>query len=301
MAIINIMALRHSAFYAPLLMTINGGYLKKQGLEPVYTIATADNPIEANLQAGTAHLSQSAPAVSFSALEKGETVNIVHFAAINNRDGFYLTAREPNEKFNWSDLEHQEVLVDHLFQPYATLRYAMYINGADFDKVKIINAGNVEQMDQAFRAGQGSFVHQQGPAPQQLEHDELGAIVASIGEAIGPIAFSSLCATRDWLTTDMAEAFLIAYRQAMLDTIEMPAQQIAKVIHNFLPDIDYEVLVTTLGAYKKMGTWTTDITLNSESYDNLLKVFLHSGYITKSHAMDTCIITPKVSMKETKL
>ncbi|MCW8929830.1 MAG: ABC transporter substrate-binding protein [Gammaproteobacteria bacterium] len=296
MATINVMALRHSAFYAPLLMTIKGNYLRKQGLQAVYTVATPDNPIEKNLYAGTAHLSQSAPAISFSALENGENIDIVHFASINNRDGFFLTAREPNESFKWSDLEEQDVLVDHLFQPFATLRYAMHINGADFDKVKIINAGNVEQMDQAFRSGQGAFVHQQGPAPQQLEHDGIGKMVVSIGEAIGPIAFSSLCATRSWLETEMSQAFLMAYQQAMLDIIEMPAQHIAKIIYDFLPGIDEDVLVMTLDAYKAMGTWTSDIMINSESYENLLNVFLHSQYITKAHSMDSCIVKPKISV-----
>ncbi len=52
MATINIMALRHSAFYAPLLVTINGDYLQKQGLEPVYRIASPDNTIEQNRAAG---------------------------------------------------------------------------------------------------------------------------------------------------------------------------------------------------------------------------------------------------------
>ncbi|MDJ0834639.1 MAG: ABC transporter substrate-binding protein, partial [Gammaproteobacteria bacterium] len=171
MATINIMALRHSAFYAPLLMTINGGYLQKQGLQPDYRVATPDDPIEQNLLAGTAHLAQSAPAVSFKALEAGQQLEIMHFAAINNRDGFYLTSRQPVEDFQWQDLERQQVLVDHLFQPHAMLRYAMHLNGADFDRIDIVDAGNVEQMDQAFRNGQGSFVHQQGPAPQQLEKD----------------------------------------------------------------------------------------------------------------------------------
>ena len=292
MATINIMALRHSAFYAPLLMTIKGGYLAKQGLEPVYTVASPENTIEKNLLAGTAHLAQSAPAVSFAALEKGDEVDIVHFAAINNCDGFYLTARETTKNFKWSDLEGQEVLVDHLFQPHATLRYAMFLNGADFDKMKIIDAGNVAQMDQAFRAGQGDFVHQQGPAPQQLESDGLGTMVASIGEAIGPVAFSSLCATPSWLNTDMASAFLEAYQQAMLDTIEMPAADIAAVIHDFLPDIDKDVLIATLDTYKTLNTWQADITINKDSYNNLLKVFLHSGYISKAHAMESCIIQP---------
>ena len=292
MAQINIMALRHSAFYAPLLMTIQGGYLKKCGLDANYTLATAENPIDKNLLSGTAHCAQSAPAVSFAALEKGETIDIVHFAAINQRDGFYLTAREPMDAFKWTDLEGQDVLVDHLFQPHATLRYAMHLNAADFDKMNVIDAGNVGQMDAAFRNGQGAFVHQQGPAPQQLEKDGLGYRVASIGEAIGPIAFSSLCATREWLETDMAQNFLQAYQRAMIDVIDMSAARIAGIIHPMLPDIDRDVLETTLDDYKKLDTWKKDISINSNSYENLLKVFLHSGYITKSHPMETCVVSP---------
>ncbi len=76
----------------------------------------------------TAQLAQSAPAVSFAALEQAKPVDIVHFAAINNSDGFYPTSREASKEFQWSDLHGQEVLVDHLFQPHATLRYAMYLN-----------------------------------------------------------------------------------------------------------------------------------------------------------------------------
>jgi NitT/TauT family transport system substrate-binding protein len=290
MAIINIMALRHSAFYTPLLMTIQGGYLKKRGLSPNYTIATADNPIAENLLAGTAHLAQSAPAVSFAALEAGQTIDIMHFAAINTRDGFYLTAREPKkEPFKWSDLEGQEVLVDHLFQPYATLRYAMHINGADFDKLKIIDAGNVTEMDQAFRSGQGAFVHQQGPAPQQLEKDGFGKMVASIGEAIDPIAFSSLCAKQQWLESDMAHTFIDAYQHAMADTIEMPADKIAAIIHPLLANIDKEVLIATINTYKKLGTWQADTQISRSSYENLLKIFLHNGYISKAHPMANCV------------
>ena len=290
MATIKIMAIRHSAFYAPLLMTIKGGYLEKQGLQPEYQLATPDNPIEKNLLAGTAHLSQSAPAVSFKALEQGQQLDIVHFAAINNRDGFYLTAREPLQDFQWRHLHGQQVLVDHLFQPYATLRYVMHIHAADFDQVDKIDAGDVDAIDRAFRQGQGSFVHQQGPAPQQLEKDGKGHIVASIGEALGPIAFSSLCATREWLQTDMARSFLHAYQQAMDAVVDMPSTDICKLIHPMLPDIDQDVLTRTLDDYKKLKTWDKDISIDSMSYKNLLKVFLHSGYITRAHPQESCVL-----------
>jgi NitT/TauT family transport system substrate-binding protein len=234
--------------------------------------------------------SQAAPAVAFSALENGEEVDIVHFASINTRDGFYLTARQPIDDFSWSDLEGRDVLVDHLFQPLATLRYAMHLNAADFDRINVIDAGNVDQMDKAFREGNGAFVHQQGPAPQQLEQDDQGHMIASIGEAIGPIAFSSLCATPEWLQTDMAAAFVEAYQQGMNAVVERSAEQIADVIHQSLPGIDREVLVKTLDDYKALDTWQSDISIDSKSYETLLDVFIHAGTISSRFPMKNCVV-----------
>jgi len=289
MARINIMALRHSAFYAPLLLTVHGDYLTHRGLQPNYRLQTPDDPIDAALRNGTADLSQSAPAVSFASLERGEEQDLLHFASINDRDGFYLSAREAMPDFRWQDLEGREVLVDHLFQPMATLRYVMHLNGADFDRMDVIDAGNVEAMDAAFRGGRGEFVHQQGPAPQQLEADGQGHIVASIGEALGPIAFSSLYASREWLQTDMALDFLDAYQNAMTDLLDMTPERIARIIGPALPGIDESVLVRTLSDYKKLDTWKEDISIKPESYENLLKVFLHSGLITRKHPMEALI------------
>ena len=290
MARIEIMALRHSAFYAPLLLTIHGGYLERRGLEPGYRVQTPGDLIADNLRRGSAHLAQSAPAVSFAPLEQGEALDILHFAAINDRDGFYLTAREPMPDFGWQDLEGRAVLVDHLFQPMATLRYVMHLNHADFDQMTAIDAGNVDEMDAAFRNGRGDFVHQQGPAPQQLEQDGVGQLVASVGEALGPIAFSSLCATREWLETDMALAFLDAYAEAMADLVEMTPQRIAATIGAALPGIDEAVLVRTLSDYQQLGTWDADISIKPGSYETLLKVFRHSGLISRDHPMDALIV-----------
>ncbi len=290
MARIDIMALRHSAFYAPLLLTIHGDYLTRRGLQPSYRLQTPDNLIVDNLRSGKAHLSQSAPAVSFAPLEQGEELDIVHFASINDRDGFYLTAREDMPEFRWQDLEGREVLVDHLFQPMATLRYVMHRHGADFDRMTVIDAGNVDEMDAAFRAGRGELVHQQGPAPQQLEKDGVGHCVASIGEALGPIAFSSLCATREWLETDMALEFLDAYAEAMADLVEMTPERIAQTIGPALPGIDEDVLIRTLEDYKALDTWKPDISIHSESYETLLKVFRHSGLISRDYPMDALIV-----------
>jgi len=289
---INIMAMRHSAFYSPLLMTISGGFLQDEGLEPHYEVATPSNPVTDAIRSGNTHLSQSAVATSFEALENGETCDIVHFAQINERDGFFIAGRKPETEFHWDNLLGKEVLVDHLFQPMAMFRYALYKQGVDENQIRIIDAGNVDAIDRAFRLGAADYVHQQGPAPQQLEKDGIGYVVASVGETIGRVAFSSLCASREWLETDMAVAFMRAYRAARQYVIEAPAQEIAHKEADFFPGIDQDVLTHTIATYQNLGCWSPDPTISRASYDNLLDVFLYSGLITKQHSYESCIVSP---------
>ena len=289
---INIMAMRHSAFYSPLLMTISGGFLQDEGLEPHYEVATPDNPVPEGIRSGKVHLSQSAVATSFETLEKGGTCDIVHFAQINERDGFFIAGRKPEPDFHWENLLGKEVLVDHLFQPIAMFRYALHKQGVDENQIRIIDAGNVEAMDRAFRQGQGDYVHQQGPAPQQLEKDGIAHVVASVGDAVGPVAFSSLCASREWLQTDMALAFMRAYRAARQYVIEAPAREIAIKEADFFPGIDQDVLSNTIATYQKLGCWSPDPTISQKAYNNLLEVFLYSGLLSQRYPYDACVISP---------
>src|SRR2546421_10929283 len=108
-------------------------------------------------------------------------------------------------------------------------------------------------MDAASRNGDGDYIHQQGPAPQQLEHDGAGHIVASVGQAIGPCAFSSLAATREWLGTDAAKRFMRAYRKARAWVIATPAATIAEAEASFFPEIDQAGLGATIASYQKPG------------------------------------------------
>ena len=289
---INIMALRHSAFYSPLLITISGGFLREKGLQASYEAATPAKTVPDCLRNGTAHLAQSAVATSFDSLLRGNSCDIVHFAKINERDGFFLASREANEQFKWKDLVGKDVLVDHFFQPMAMFRYALHKQGINENQINIIDAGSVEEIDKTFREGTGDYVHQQGPFPQQLEQDGIAHVVASVGEAVGPVAFSSLCATREWLQTDMAVAFMDAYRKACKYILETPVNELAKQLKEFFPQIDPNVLTHTLGTYQKLGCWTPDPEISRTSYDNLINVFMYAGIIDKSFDMQKCVVRP---------
>jgi NitT/TauT family transport system substrate-binding protein len=265
--------------------------LKEEGLEPRHSVAPAGTSAIEEVVAGTVHVCQSAPSQGFGPLEKGQTPPAVHFAQINEKDGFFLTARQPDPAFTWDRLKGKAVLVDHGGQPLAMFKYACHRRGLDYSAINAVNVPS-DGMDQAFRKGNGDYIHQQGPAPQQLEHDGVGHVVASVGEAIGPCAFSSLAATRAWLKTDMAKRFMRAYRKARAWLIDTPAAKIAEAETSFFPEIDLDVLTSTLTYYQKLGCWTPHVEITRQAFEVTLDVFQHSRLITKRHRYEDVVAAP---------
>jgi NitT/TauT family transport system substrate-binding protein len=290
---ISIQFTRFSAFYTPLIATIAGGFLKDEGLAPKHSTAPPGKSAIEGLVNGTVHVCQSAPSQGFGPLEKGQRPPAVHFAQINEKDGFFLTARAADPAFTWDRLRGRRVLVDHGGQPLAMFKYACHRRGLDYAAIRAVDVPS-GQMDQAFRKGDGDYIHQQGPAPQQLEHDGVGHVVASVGEAIGPVAFSSLAATREWLRTDMARRFMRAYKKARAWVIDTPAARIAEAEAAFFPDVDRAVLTATLAQYQKLGCWTPHVEITRPAFEVALDVFHRAGLITRRHAYDGVVAAPPV-------
>ncbi|MGB5079503.1 MAG: ABC transporter substrate-binding protein [Burkholderiales bacterium] len=288
---INIQFTRFSAFYSPLIATIAGGFLKEEGLEPRHSVAPPGKSAIEGVVNGTVHVCQSAPSQAFGPLEKGEAPPVAHFAQVNEKDGFFLTARRPDSAFRWNALKGRKVLADHGGQPLAMFKYACHRRGIEFAALAAVDIPSA-RMDAAFRKGEGDYIHQQGPAPQQLEHDGVGHIVASVGEAVGPCAFSSLAATREWLKTDMARRFMRAYRKARAWLIGTPAAKIAEIEAPFFPEIDRAVLAATLATYQKLGCWTPHVEITREAFEATLDVFAHSRLITKRHRYEDVVAPP---------
>ena len=288
---ISIQFTRFSAFYSPLIATIAGGFLQEEGLAPTHSIAPVGKSAIAGLLDGSAQVAQSAPSQGFTPLEKGQQPPAVHFSQINEKDGFFITARKPDPAFTWDKLKSGKILVDHGVQPLAMFKYACFKRGLDWKSLDIVDAG-MATMDQAFRNGTGDYIHQQGPAPQQLEHDGVGHVVASLGDAIGPLAFSSLAATREWLATDAAKRFTRAYRKARAWLIATPAAKVAELEAAFFPNIDRAVLTQTIATYQKLGNWTPHVEITRPAFEVTLDVFEYAGLITKRHKYEDVIAQP---------
>lgn len=288
----HVMVTRHSAFYTPLLVTIGGGFLAAEGFEADFSIAETPRDVLAGIHGGSVQVAQSAVSANFGALERGKRSPLVHFAQINERDGFMLVGREADDAFSWQRLQGKKVIVDHGRQPLAMFRYALYKEGVDFGAIEAIDAGDPEAMEQAFRGGQGDYVHLQGPAAQQLASEGVGHVVAWPGKSIGPVAFSSLAASPAWLESPDAEAFMRAYRRAREFAIEMDPDEVASVVGRYFNEVDRDALIKSVEAYQGLGCWSPGVRISPEAFDATLDVFERSGHITKRHAYEQIVAAP---------
>ena len=286
MAKLHIQFTLFSAFYSPLISTMTGGFLAEEGFEFEWSVAKPGVSALAALEDGTAQVVQSTISQGFSSLEKGETPRARHFALINDMDGFFLTGREIDPDFSWSSLEGAEVLVHHGGQPMTMFKYACHKAGIDLSRIKMIDAGNAKEMDAAFREGRGQFIHQQGPAPQQLEADGVGFIVAALGPMVGSCAFSSLAAMPEWIASEEGAAFTRAYAKTRAYMNTTSARDIAKAEKPLFPNIDEDVLADCIAAYQNMGCWPPEMHITDKGFEAMLDIFAHDGKITRRHAYD---------------
>ncbi len=292
METINIQFTLFSAFYSPLIATIECGFLEREGLKPDWSVSPPGRPATESIMDGSAQVVQSAPSQAFNSIKRGDAEYPLHFAQINEMDGFFISARDPDVDFSWDKLEGAEVVMFGGGQPNAMFRYACHQAGTDYARISAITPGGPDAIDQAFREGQGHYVQQQGPYPQQLEAEGLGHVVAQVGPRIGPCAFSSLAASRAWLETDVARAFTRAYAGARAWINETPAADVTAALQKQFAAVDPDALTQCIASYQQLGCWTPHVEITRDAFDVILDIFTYTGDIDERYRYEQVCCPP---------
>jgi NitT/TauT family transport system substrate-binding protein len=265
---IRVTASRHSAFYSPLLSCIN--LLRSEGHDVPYNVLGTGQRSYALIRDGATDIMQSAVSSNWNGREMGVEPLPVHFAQINQRDGFFLVAREPEPAFEWKHLEGRSLLADQGAQPLAMLKYAVKHNGADWKKIKVV------------RSGTADYVHQQAPIAA-------GEVVVSVGAAMPPVAFSSLCCSREYQKSEGCRIFLNAYPKAREWVRTAPAAEVVQQQAAFFPDVATDRLTDAVRRYQALGCWDGGIEIPRELYEQALTVFQSAGAIAWRHRYEEVV------------
>jgi len=280
---LRLMPTRHSPFYSPFLALHAAGFLAREGIESTVRLPAEGESTGAILRRGEVDVIQSAVSAAWTELEKGADDIPIHIAQINQRDGFVLVARHPEANFTWQNLAGKTLIADHGHQPFIMLRWAAHNRGADLSGVNLLNLGSAQEMEAAFRAGQGDYIHLQGGVPQQLERDGAGYIVAFTGEGLEPLAFSSIAAPRAFVESDRLQPLLRAFAKAKSWANESPAEEVARTLTPLFPALEIEALTAAIAACQKLGCWEGDAAIPRTDYQQAEQIFLWARGIQRAH------------------
>lgn len=285
----------HSIFYAPLLATVARGFLEQEGLTADISVIPKGMDGFQMLKEGTVHFIQSAPSRSLSGLEKGEADIPMHIAAINDRDGFYIVGRKPAERWGWRSLEGASLIPSAFaLQPTAALRLCVLEQGVDWDKINVVKGPTtMEEAEELFRKGTGDYVHLQNPNAERLVQEGAGHYVASVGQTLGPIAFSSIVASRRLIAEDpgLVEAFLRAYIKAQKWVLDSTPEDIAGGLQCMFEGTSPEVLAASVRRYQELRNWLASPVIPRRSYERAVDMWLTAKQITKRYPYEAVVET----------
>jgi hypothetical protein len=123
----------------------------------------------------------------------------------------------------------------------------------------------------------------------------LCTVVASVGEAAVPLAFSSLCAKPEWLQSPVAPLFMSSFVEARATAAAAPPADLAAQVASFLPEFSQEAIVRTIAAYQSMGTWQGSAVIDADLYQRTAQVFTDVGYIAEVPPMDLVVAAPPIA------
>jgi NitT/TauT family transport system substrate-binding protein len=284
----------HTPFYAPLPAGVALGHFADVGLDVrAIPAATFGKATVLALLDGDIEISLGGLMRSFElAGRTGQLV--VHFAEVCSRSGFFLLSRAPRPAFRWPDLVGKTVIsFAEAPTPWQCMLTVLRRNGVDPARVRIERDLPGPEAIAAFRAGHGDFLEQPQPAIEALLADGTGHLVASMGEATGPVPFTSYMTTPALLERE--PDLVLRFTRAVYRTQQWLAQHgpldVAKVIAPAFPDTGPEILERAVGRYLGQETWARDPLLRRAGYDYLERILLDGGFITRGQRYEDLVNT----------
>jgi len=284
----------YTPFYAPLAAGVALGHFREEGLDVKWQPAArfGKSAVEALLD-GSIEITLSGLMRSFDVADRDGRF-LPHFAEVCSRSGFFLLGRKPMPSFRWPDLVGKTVIgFAEAPTPWQCMLTVLRRQGVDPASVRIERNRPGPEALAAFRGGHGDFFEQTQPIVEQLLASGEAHLVASMGEATGPVPFTSYMTTPEFLRREPET--VLRFTRAVYHTqrwlARQDAQTIAETIAPDFHDIDRGLLERAIERFKKQDTWAHDPVLRRPGFDYLQEILQTGGFIRKTHRYEDLVDT----------
>ncbi|MBQ2403898.1 MAG: ABC transporter substrate-binding protein [Lachnospiraceae bacterium] len=285
----------HSIFYAPQYVAIEEGYFDEEGIDLTLVNGGGADKVMTAMISGEADIGFMGSEASIYTYAGGEEDYAVNFAQLTQRAGNFLVGREPDEDFEWSDLNGKKVLGGRAGgMPQMVFEYILKKNGIDpKTDLEIDQSINFGLTAAAFTSDDSDYTVEFEPFATGLEMEGTGYVVASLGEESGYVPYTAYCAKKSYLAEnpEIVRKFTNAIQKGMDYVNAHSAEEIAAVIHPQFKETPYENVVKIVERYKAQDTWKEDLVFEKESFDLLQNILEEAGELKERVPYEALVTT----------
>ena len=281
-------------FYAPLVAGVALGHFAEEGLD--VTVAPAAAYPRGTMQAlldGEIEICLGGLMRSFELADRTGQV-VTHFAEVCSRSGFFLLARRPMPRFTFRDLIGKTVIgFAEAPTPWQCLLTVLRRAAVDPARVRIERDRPLADAIAAFRAGEGDFLETTQPAVEELVVDGVAHVAVSMGEATGPVPFTSYMATPELLAREpeLVRRFVRAVYRTQRWLAGSEAADVARVVAPAFPTVETGLLGRAAARFMRQHTWSRDPLLRRGGYAYLQEILLAGRFIQRAHPYGALVNT----------
>lgn len=267
----------HSAFYAPLYVAIENGYMKEVGLDIELLLTPGADKVAAAVLSGDVEIGFAGEESAIYIYEGGEEDYLVTFAGLTKRDGQFIVGKESN--FNWKNLEGKEVLVGRKGgMPALNFLNALKNAGVDISKVNLNYSIDFASLSGSYIGGVGDYVNLFEPNATLLENEGYGHVVASIGKLSGEMPYTAFYTKKSYLNEnkEVLKKFNEAINKGLEYVKNHTAREIAEIILPQFKDTSLDNLESFVNRYKESDSWLETTFIKEEYFKNLEKLMIEN-------------------------
>ena len=278
-------------FYAPYYATHALGFYQREGVE--VNLKTSDVPGDAvpKLIDGSMDLTWGGPMRVMKAHDQDRQSPLVSFCEVVSRDPFFLIGKHGAKPFRLTDLATKTFAsVSEVPTPWMCLQQDLRDNGMNPDELSRRSDQAMTRNYVLLKAGELDVMQTFEPFVSMAEKDGAGEVLYAASTR-GPTTYTAFVATRDACAKYRNEFAAMTRATAKMLTwlYANPAEELAKAVAKFFPDVAPDILLRSLRRYKDAGLWSRETRLIPEGFSRLAQSLHSGGFIGRMPGYDECV------------
>ena len=290
---ITVAEVTHSLFYAPMYVAKEKGYFLEEGLEVEIVTTPGADKVMAALLSKDADIGLMGPEATVYVYQNGQKDYAVNFAQLTQKDGSFLLGRDKVDNFSYDILKGKTIIGGRKGgMPLMTLEYILKKNGLTITEngldpnaeVNIRTDVSFDATTGVFVSGESDFVTAFEPIGTQIEKQNKGYIIASLGELLNEeIPYTCFSSLKSYMENN--EDKLVKFTKAIIKGLEYVNNSEVKDIIPYLkedfPSSNEEELTKVITNYKSIATWPKTMEFKEDSFNKLIEIVKDSGVLEK--------------------